>query len=74
MLINPIIPEKGLVMLYAPRGVGKTYVALTIALAVATGETMFNGKWKAEQPAKVLFVDGEMPYPLRYNYRKIMKY
>jgi len=35
MILNPIIPEKGLAMLYASRGTGKTHVALGIAYAVA---------------------------------------
>ncbi len=61
MILNPIIPEKGLTMLYAPRGIGKTFVALNIALAVATGKSMFNNKWSAVKPSKVLLVDGEMP-------------
>lgn len=36
-LLNPIIPQQGLALLYAPRGLGKTYAALSIALAVASG-------------------------------------
>lgn len=61
MLMNPIIPEQGLIMLYAPRGIGKTYVALTIACAAASGGRMFDGKWACSTNSKVLFVDGEMP-------------
>lgn len=37
MVLAPIIPEKGLAMVYASRGTGKTYLALGIAYAVATG-------------------------------------
>jgi len=33
MVLDPIIPEKGLAMLYATRGTGKTHVALGIAIA-----------------------------------------
>jgi putative DNA primase/helicase len=61
MLLNPIIPEQGLVMIHAPRGIGKTHVSLMIAYMVATGAQMFNGKWNCTKPNKVLFVDGEMP-------------
>lgn len=61
MLLNPIIPEQGLVMIHAPRGIGKTHVSLLIAYMVATGGQMFNGKWSGEKANKVLFVDGEMP-------------
>ncbi|WP_116964346.1 AAA family ATPase [Fastidiosibacter lacustris] len=58
-LLYPIIEEQGLAMIYAMRGVGKTHVSLNIAYAVATGGSFL--KWKARRPAKVLFIDGEMP-------------
>ncbi len=61
MLLRPIIPAQGLAMLYAERGVGKTFVALSIALAVATGSAMLGNRWSADKPRRVLFVDGEMP-------------
>ena len=60
-ILAPIIPTQGLVMIYAPRGIGKTFVSLSIACSVAAGENMFDGKWICEKPRKVLFVDGEMP-------------
>ena len=28
MILDPIVPEKGLIMLYATRGVGKTHLAV----------------------------------------------
>jgi hypothetical protein len=59
MVLDPIIPEKGLALLYAVRGTGKTHVALGIAHAVATGGAFLN--WRAPQPRRVLLVDGEMP-------------
>jgi putative DNA primase/helicase len=59
MVLDPIIPEKGLVMLYGARGAGKTYVALGIAHAVATGSAFL--KWRAQAPRRVLLIDGEMP-------------
>jgi putative DNA primase/helicase len=61
MILNPILPAQGLVMLYAPRGIGKTHVALWMAYTIACGDTMFNNKWQCEKPYNVLFVDGEMP-------------
>ena len=42
MVLEPIIPEKGLVMLYATRGTGKTHVALGVPYAVATGSTFLK--------------------------------
>lgn len=59
MLLDPILPEKGLAMLYAARGTGKTHVALGIAFAIATGTKFL--KWTAPRPRRVLLIDGEMP-------------
>jgi putative DNA primase/helicase len=59
MLLDPILPQKGLAMLYGTRGTGKTLVALGIACALATGTSFL--KWKADKPRRVLLVDGEMP-------------
>ena len=59
MLLDPILPEKGLAMLYAARGTGKTHVAIGICFAIATGTSFL--KWTAPKPRRVLLVDGEMP-------------
>lgn len=59
MILHPIIAERSLTMLYAPRGVGKTYVALSIAYAIATGTGCM--KWAGVCPSPVLYIDGEMP-------------
>jgi putative DNA primase/helicase len=59
MVLEPIIPEKGLAMLYAARGTGKTHIALGIAYAVATGSAFL--RWRAPRARRVLLVDGEMP-------------
>jgi hypothetical protein len=59
-LLSPWLAEKSLAMLYSHRGLGKTWIALSSSLAVASGGPMFRG-WKAERPACVLHVDGEMP-------------
>lgn len=58
MIVSPILPEKGAVMLHAYRGYGKTHVALGIGFAVATGTEFL--KWKAVKPKRVLLLDGEM--------------
>jgi putative DNA primase/helicase len=58
-VLTPVLPEKGLAMLFAPRGVGKTYVALAMAYAIATAGKFLN--WSAPTPRSVLYVDGEMP-------------
>ncbi len=59
MLLDPILPERSLAMLYAPRGLGKSWLSLSIGLAVAGGSPLL--RWSAPKPRKVLFVDGEMP-------------
>ena len=64
MILSPIIPEQGLVMIYASRGIGKTYLSLSIAYPVACGGNLFEERWKCESPRKVLFIDGEMPASL----------
>lgn len=59
LILSPWLPEQGLAMIYAPRGIGKTYVALSIAYAVATGGAIFG--WRAPEQKRVLYIDGEMP-------------
>ena len=59
MLLDPILPEKSLAMLYAPRGIGKTLLSLSIGLAVASGCQLL--RWHAPRQRRVLYVDGEMP-------------
>src|SRR5262249_3740564 len=59
MVVDPIIPEKGLAMLYAPRGIGKTHVALGIVYAAASASRFL--KWNAPKARRVLLIDGEMP-------------
>lgn len=59
-LLAPWLPKQGLAMIFAPRGVGKTFVALHVAYAVASGGEMF-GRWAAPEPATVVYLDGEMP-------------
>ena len=59
MVLAPVLPTQGLAMLYAARGVGKTFVGLGMAYAIATGGAFF--RWQAPEPRRVLYVDGEMP-------------
>ncbi|MBA2271860.1 MAG: AAA family ATPase [Chthoniobacterales bacterium] len=51
--------EGDLGFIYAFRGVGKTWLALSIARALSEGSAV--GEWKAHQQVKVLYIDGEMP-------------
>jgi putative DNA primase/helicase len=59
MLLGPILPERSLAMLYAPRGLGKSWLALSIGLAVAAGARLL--RWSAPRQRNVLYIDGEMP-------------
>ncbi len=59
-IIQPVCPEQGLVMVYGPRGNGKTWFVLQIAYAIASGGGVF-AHWKAPKPRRVLYIDGEMP-------------
>jgi putative DNA primase/helicase len=61
-ILSPWLPVQGLAMIYAPRGVGKTHVALGIAHAVIT-QSSFLG-WQAPKARNVLYLDGEMPAAL----------
>lgn len=47
LLLSPWLPEAGLTMIHAYRGVGKTHMSLNIAFAVATGGEFLG--WKAPQ-------------------------
>ena len=58
-LLHPVIPDQGIVMLVAKRGIGKTFTALHMSLSVAGGLSLFN--WHAPKARRVLYVDGEMP-------------
>jgi putative DNA primase/helicase len=59
MLLAPILPEKGLAMLYSYRGIGKTFIALGIAAAVSSGSRFL--RWTAPRSRRVLYLDGELP-------------
>jgi putative DNA primase/helicase len=59
MLLAPILPERSLSMVYAPRGLGKSWFALSLGVAVASGASFL--RWQAPRPRRVLLVDGEMP-------------
>ena len=58
-LLSPWLRKQDLAMVFAERGVGKTYFCLTLAYAVASGGKFL--KWEAPKPRRVLYVDGEMP-------------
>lgn len=72
MLLDPIIQTKSLTMLHAYRGVGKSFFAISMAYAIATGSKFL--RWQAPKPAKVLYIDGEMQANLlQERFSKIIK-
>lgn len=40
------------------QGIGKTFAALSVAVAVASGAAVFN--WRTPMPKRTLYVDGEI--------------
>jgi len=58
-LVSSFIPTSSFGMVFAPRGIGKSWFALGLAKAIATGEETFLG-WQVHDTGDVLFVDGEM--------------
>lgn len=71
-IINPILRKQGLMMVHAPRGLGKTYFCMTLAVAAAYGRDIF--RWECPEKRKVLYVDGEMPlYDLKERLRSIVQ-
>ena len=57
-LLRPWLPKAGIAMIFAARGIGKTYIALEIAYTIASGGNFLS--WGALKEAKVLYMDGEM--------------
>ncbi|HEY8566375.1 MAG TPA: AAA family ATPase [Beijerinckiaceae bacterium] len=62
LVVAPVLPTKGLMMIFAERGVGKTHVSMGLGWSIACGSSFL--RWKAPQPRRVLYVDGEMPQTL----------
>jgi RecA-family ATPase len=58
MLLHPWLEERSSSMVYGRRGIGKSFLSLSIAIAVA-GQRQFLD-WRGEGKFGVLYVDGEM--------------
>jgi RecA-family ATPase len=58
MLLEPWLQERSTSMVYGPRGVGKSFLTLSIAIAVADQRDFLG--WKGTGRSGVLYVDGEM--------------
>jgi hypothetical protein len=70
-IIFPWLPTQALIMVYAARGVGKTWVALEMAISIAMGRDFLA--WPVPKPRRVLFIDGEMPLAsLQFRLRNLL--
>ena len=50
-VLEPILRQKDIAMVYAWRGVGKTYLSLAMAYAIASGSPLL--RWRAPVPRRV---------------------
>src|SRR5436853_282667 len=57
-ILEPILAPGTLALIYGPPGVGKSFLALGLALAAAGAGSMLG--WTTPRPHKVLYLDGEM--------------
>ena len=72
-IIDPIISERSITLMYAPPGVGKTWFAMCIALAASHGKPLFSNhkkSWNASRPRRVVYLDSEMT---EYSFKKRLK-
>jgi putative DNA primase/helicase len=58
VLLGPWLTEGSINMVFADRGIGKTFFCLSCAIAIANGEGFLS--YDAPAPAPVLYLDGEM--------------
>lgn len=58
-LLAPILRQQDLAMVYGPAGTGKTFFAMSLAGAIASGQGFL--RWTVSDPRRVVYVDGELP-------------
>jgi putative DNA primase/helicase len=57
-ILAPLLASDAAALVYGPSGIGKSFFALGMAWAVASGGSFLG--WQAPQPRRVLYVDGEL--------------
>jgi hypothetical protein len=57
-VLAPLLRSDTACLLYGPPGIGKSFFALSLAWAVASGSSFLG--WRAPRPRRVLYVDGEL--------------
>ncbi|MFN9438261.1 MAG: AAA family ATPase [Brevundimonas sp.] len=58
-IIEPFMVTSSLSMLFAPRGVGKTFLALSLGISLSEGTNFLT--YEVLKPWRTLYFDGEMP-------------
>ena len=57
-ILAPVLPMDGVAMLSGEKGVGKTFLAMSIAMSVASGKDLFG--WRCSRKRRVFFVEPEL--------------
>jgi putative DNA primase/helicase len=57
-ILAPLLASDTAALVYGPSGIGKSFFALGVAWAVASGGSFLG--WRAPTPRRVLYVDGEL--------------
>ena len=58
-ILSQWMPEDSFGMVYAERGVGKSWFCMAMAVAIADGDPTFLG-WEIHKKRSVLYIDGEL--------------
>tara|TARA_R110000868_G_scaffold104453_4_gene287607 strand:- start:11963 stop:13504 length:1542 start_codon:yes stop_codon:yes gene_type:complete len=69
-LLHPLFMEGSINMVYAARGLGKTFFCLSCGVAMSKGESFL--KYDSEQACTVLYLDGEMQAPLMQDRIRVL--
>jgi hypothetical protein len=59
VILHPWISEYSIIMIYGPRGVGKTMLVFGLLDSITRGVPF--GPWEVITPVRCLYLDGEMP-------------
>src|SRR4051812_14546944 len=57
-LLAPLLSSDSAALVYGPAGIGKSFFALGVAWAAASGGSFLG--WQSPRPHRVLYVDGEL--------------
>jgi len=72
--LAPVLARGDKAMLCAPRGSGKSWLVMALALLIALGGSLFDGRLSCPRPLRVLIIDGELKLKdLRSRMRKLLK-